>query len=164
MSSITNITYIDKIQILRSSDYLIDRIIDKIQKNKIVLLFILVSWFCSPNVCEKVIFALNKFATFVTILYNHPAEKDYFEKFISEQIQPDNKLQNRVDLLFCHHNTFVDENIFTIKNDKARKYDLIINAAFNKYKILAWLDYAIILFISDMLFRTKILNILHLVK
>lgn len=134
MSCITNITYIDKIQILRSSDYFVHGLGDIIQKNKIVLLFILVSWFCSAGVCERVIFALNNFANFVTILYNDPVEKKYYEKFICKQIRPNLKLRKRVDLLFCHHNTFVDENIFTIKNDSLRKYDLVINASFNKYK------------------------------
>uniref|UniRef100_A0A6C0EAU9 Uncharacterized protein n=1 Tax=viral metagenome TaxID=1070528 RepID=A0A6C0EAU9_9ZZZZ len=54
MSAITNINYVDKIQILKSSDYFVYKFENDIQKDKIVLLLMSASWYRYSKIYNSV--------------------------------------------------------------------------------------------------------------
>ena len=41
-----------------------------------------------------------------------------------------------VDVLWCNHNAFLNENIYTIDNSIEKKYDMVVSSCFNHYKRL----------------------------
>jgi hypothetical protein len=106
------------IQIFKMTDYAF-RTFDKNSINQNDLLFINVSWHCSPKAIDVV---NTKICDNIIILANSQEEKDYYENIID------------TDVLFCNKNAFLDENIYSIDMSIPKKYDLLINSCFSKYK------------------------------
>ena len=83
------------------------------------LIFILTSWYKTDQV-SKIINMNNEYN--IIILANSLEEKVFFQKKIKS------------DVLFCNHNAFLNENKYKIYNSIQKKYDLVIDSAFHKYK------------------------------
>jgi hypothetical protein len=96
-----------------------NEILDKTFFKNNSLIFLLASWYKT----DKVVRIVNLNSEFnIIVLANSPEEKIFFESKIN------------TDVLFCNQNTFLNENNFTISNQLTKKYDMVIDSAFHKYK------------------------------
>lgn len=98
-------------------DYEFNRFIEN-KPGKRDYIFLLCSWFKSQ-------YPLNLVTTYseynIIILANSLEEKKFYES----------KVKN--DVLFCNHNAFLNEDVFTI-NESSKEYNLVIDSAFHGYK------------------------------
>ena len=121
-------------------DYNIDKetcIIDKSYSADNSIIYLLTSWYKSGGAIK--IANCNKNYNIV-ILANSEEEKLHFEnelkEFNSEKFNSleFNSSEFNSSVLYCNHNAFLDENIFKIKNNIDREYDLVIDSCFCNYK------------------------------
>jgi len=97
------------------NNYLLDKTF--FDKNSVI--FIMPSW----NNSFKTTSIANLNSEYnIVILANSLEEKLFFEK------------KTNRDVVLCNQNTFVNENMFTIDKTATKKYDLVIDSAFHKYK------------------------------
>jgi len=113
---------IGNIEIYRMKDYHIPSILTgsyKITPN--CLIIISISWYCS-YVSVININKLNDIYKNIVILTNTEEETIFFKE------------RTTVDVIFCNSNAFINENSFNFNENIEKKYNLVINSTFNKYK------------------------------
>ncbi len=114
---------IGNIFIYRMKDYHLSLILSgsyKIDDNH--LLIVSISWNCS-NISLKKINELNEIYKNIVILTNTEEEC----QFLKERTK-------NIDILFCNSNSFINENSFIYDKTIEKKYNMVINSKFKKYK------------------------------
>lgn len=131
---LVNINYLKDVQILKTSDWKFNELYKIINKGKKVILFACPSWYKSMQLVKRVKFLvkIKKIVNYVVILYNDVSEREFYVETVKKEMPLHIQF---FDFIYCNHNAFIDETMFTIENDDLdRQYDLVINARFSKYK------------------------------
>ena len=113
-SKLVNIDYLDKVQVLKASDYNVKKCENAIQKDKKVLLCISPAWIESPEPVKhaRSLLVERNLVHHVVRRCNVPEEEAHYRNSLLRELPPDKR--SCVDLLFCNNNSFVDEAKFRI--------------------------------------------------